>query len=164
MKNKIILGLVVGFLAIVCLISISNTSEYKEVMRVQEIQIAQLSKEKASVREVTNEAEAFRNSFKGHEFEMITRKFVKACLSGDVQAMKGYLLNPNDQSLYESKLDYYDKTSFLILKLASEDIKENSVIAEYEFDIKGEDSLSYLNLEVLKVDGVWKIKHWNLQK
>ena len=109
-----------------------------------------------------DEKESFRNSFEGHKFEMEARKFAKACLTNDVQTMKKYALDPNDKNFFDIKLDLYDKTSFIILKLQK--VAENNVIADFEFDTQGKDSLTYLNVEMVKVDDEWKVKSWGLEK
>lgn len=112
--------------------------------------------------EPVDENESFLNSFEGHEFEIEARKFVKACLSNDVPTMKKYALDPNDKNFFDTKLDLYDKASFIILKLQK--ATENSVTADFEFDTQGEDSLTYLNVEMVKVNDEWKVKSWGLQK
>jgi len=111
---------------------------------------------------VADEMESFRNSFEGHKFEMEARKFAKACLTNDVVTMKKYALDPGDKDFFNIKLDYYDKTSFIILKLKK--VEENYVNADFEFDLQGEDSLTYLNVEMVKVDDEWKVKSWGLEK
>lgn len=108
--------------------------------------------------------ENFLNSTEGHDFLVISWKFSKAYLSGDVSTLKNYLHNPDNKSHYYNTENIFDNVEFMILKLSPENIKEDSIIAEYEFQLKGEDSYTYLYLEMKKVNNEWKVEHFGLEK
>ncbi|WBW96475.1 hypothetical protein [Oceanirhabdus sp. W0125-5] len=105
----------------------------------------------------------FLKSKEGHDFQVVSWKFTKAYLSGDVSAMKSYLINPENKDNYYNTENKFDDVEFLILKLDPNDIKEDRIIAEYEFCLKNTDYYQYLNLEMKKINGEWKVKFYGLQ-
>jgi beta-lactamase regulating signal transducer with metallopeptidase domain len=106
----------------------------------------------------------FLSSPDGRNFQAITDKFSKAYLIGDIKTMKSCLSDPksdkNDFSMEGKSVNYKSLT----LKLSPQDIKENTVIAEYEIAPIGQDSLDYLYMEIEKVNNEWKVKYYGLQK
>ncbi|MCM1989128.1 hypothetical protein [Oceanirhabdus seepicola] len=105
----------------------------------------------------------FLKSKEGHDFQVVAWKFTKAYLSGDVSTMKSYLLNPEDKDNYYNTENMFDDVEFLILKLDPDDIKDDMINAEYEFCLKNNDYYEYLNLEIKKVDGKWKVQFYGLE-
>lgn len=108
--------------------------------------------------------EKFLNSKEGHDFQVISWKFTKAYLSGDVGTMERYLIDPENKDYSDNTENMFEDVEFLILKLDPKNIKEDTVIAEYEFGLKGQDSLTYLNLEMKIVDNEWKVQFCGLEK
>lgn len=107
--------------------------------------------------------EKFLKSIEGHDFQVVSCKFTKAYLSGDVSTMKSYLINPENKDNYYNTENMFDDVEFLILKLDPNDIKEDTIIAEYEFCLKNHDYFQYLNLEMKKVNDKWKVEHYGLE-
>lgn len=108
--------------------------------------------------------EKFLNSKEGHDFQVISWKFAKAYLSGDVSMMKNYLIDPENKEHYYNTENRFNNVEFLILKLSPKNINEDSVIAEYEFLLKGEDSYTYLYLEMKRINNEWKVQYFGLEK
>lgn len=106
----------------------------------------------------------FLKSKEGHDFQVTSWKFAKAYLSGDVSKVKNYLIDPDNKEHYYNAENRFDNVEFLILKLSPDDIKKDSVDAEYEFQMKGDDSYTYLYLEMKKIDNEWKVQYFGLEK
>lgn len=107
--------------------------------------------------------EEFLNSKEGHDFQVASWKFTKAYLSGDISTMKKLLIEPKNKDNDYNTKNMFNDVEFLILKLDDKDIKENMVRAEYEFGLKGNESLQYLNLEMKKINNEWKVQHYGLE-
>lgn len=107
--------------------------------------------------------EKFLNSKEGHDFQVVSWKFTKAFLSGEVSTMKNFLAEPEKKGHYYSTENMFEGVEFLILKLSPKDIKAETVIAEYEFGLKGRDTLQYLYLEMKKVNNEWKVQNYGLE-
>ncbi len=107
--------------------------------------------------------EKFLKSKEGHDFQVVSWKFAKAFLSGDGSTMKSYLLDPKSKEHFYNTENMFGDVEFLILKLDPKDIKEDSVHAEYEYGVKGKDTLQYLNLEMKRVDNEWKVKFYGVE-
>jgi hypothetical protein len=107
--------------------------------------------------------EKFLNSKEGHAFQVVSWKFTKAFLSGDVSTMKIYLVDPQDNDYYNNTEHIFNDVEFLILKLDPKDIKADMVIAEYEFGLKDQDTLQYLYLKMRKVNNEWKVQYYGLE-
>lgn len=106
----------------------------------------------------------FLDSNEGHSFQIAAYKFAKAFFEKNTKVMKSYLFDP-DKGFQEYKLDYgFINVEFMILKLNSNDIKKDSVSAQYEFKLDSEDSYTYLQLSMKKVNDQWKIESYGLEK
>lgn len=104
----------------------------------------------------------FLNSPEGVKFQIAAQKFARAFFSADEEGMKEYLIDSNTAEPYE---DVFDDLEYLILKWSPSDIKSERIItASYEFKLAGEDSASYLSLEMEKVDNNWKVSFYGLEK
>jgi hypothetical protein len=108
--------------------------------------------------------EKFLKSKEGHDFQVVSWKFTKAYLSRDIHTMKLYLLDPESKDNSYNKENMFDDIEFLILNLNPKDIREDTVNAEYEFGLKGKDTLQYLYLEMKKVNNEWKVKYYGLEQ
>lgn len=108
--------------------------------------------------------EEFLDSAEGHSFQITAYKFAKAFFSKNTNIVKNYLIDPNN-AFQKHSSDYgFDDVEFMILKLSLENIKKDSVTAEYEFKLNNEDSYTYLFLDIRKVKDEWKIKSYGLEK
>lgn len=107
--------------------------------------------------------EKFLRSKEGHDFQVVSWKFAKAFLSGDGSTMKSYLLDPKSKEHFYSTENIFGDVEFLILKLDPKDIKEDSVHAEYEYGVKGKDTLQYLNLDMKRVNNEWKVQFYGVE-
>jgi hypothetical protein len=106
----------------------------------------------------------FLDSADGHSFQIAAYKFAKAFFEKNEKVLRSYLADP-DKNFEEYSLDYdFQNVEFMILKLNADDIKEDSVSAQYEFKLDSEDSYTYLQLSIKKVDGQWKIEWYGLEK
>ncbi len=106
----------------------------------------------------------FLNSTDGKDYQIAVKKFTEAYFRGDVSTVKSYLIDPNNKFNDFNTKDLLADTELLNLKLGSEDIKDNSVHAQYEFLEKGDDSYTYLDLEMEKVNNEWKVESYGLEK
>lgn len=106
----------------------------------------------------------FFDSKEGYSFQIAAYKFAKAFFEKNTKAMKSYLIDP-DKGFIEYSLSYsFTNVEFMILKLNPMDIKKDSVSAQYEFKLDSEDSYTYLQLSMKKVDDYWKIESYGLEK
>jgi hypothetical protein len=100
----------------------------------------------------------------GQAFQAAADKFAKAFFNGDANTVKSYLVDPKNKYQEYSTKNGFDDVKFLTLKLDPKNAKEDSVTAEYEFQLKGEGSYTYLNLEMKKVNNEWKVDFYGLEK
>jgi len=138
------------------------TSQGKLTDKTNKETTDQISKETSDG--IYPDKDAFLNSTEGHDFQVTSWKFTKAYLSGDESAMKSYLIDTENKNIQHLTGSIFNDVEFLILKLSLEDVKEDSVIAEYEFAQKGEESYSYVFLSMKKVDNEWKVESYGLEK
>lgn len=104
----------------------------------------------------------FLNHPDGVQFQAAAYRAAKAYLNGDFEALAGYL---TDNCVVDLKLDLFKDIDYMILKWGLDNIKsENHILASYEFLIKGEDSASYVSMELKKIDGEWKVDAIGLEK
>jgi len=58
-----------------------------------------------------------------------------------------------------------NKVAFMDLLFSLDKIKSDTEIdATYRYALEGEDSLSYVTMNLVKVDGVWKVKWIGIEK
>jgi len=99
--------------------------------------------------ECRTEAE-FLNSPDGVAFQAAAFRATKAYLSGETA---------------EQREDLFSRIDYLILKWSLDDkISENTARASYEFRLLGEDSVSYVSMELTKVDGQWQVTSIGMEK
>lgn len=113
--------------------------------------------------EVKYKTEAdFLNHPDGIEFQAAAFRAAKAYLNGDSDELAGYL---TDSCVVEDELDLYENVDYLIWKWSLHDMKsEDHIQASYEFKLKGDDSVSYVSMELIKKDGEWKVDFIALEK
>jgi len=99
--------------------------------------------------ECRTEAE-FLNSPDGVAFQAAAFRAAKAYLSGETA---------------EQQEDLFSRIDYLILKWSLADkISENDIRASYEFRLLGEDSVSYVSMELTGIDGQWQVTSIGLEK
>ncbi len=97
-------------------------------------------------------------------WERVSRAFAEAFFKEDEKAMKSYLVDP-DEGFDRYNLDKgLGDAGTMKLKFDPDRIKNDSASVEYEFRFEGDDSLSYLSLSMIKIDDVWKIEFYGLEK
>lgn len=106
----------------------------------------------------------FNSSEEGQAFQLAAYNFAKAFFSKNTEVLKSYLLNP-DKDFHECDLNYdFEDIKHLRLKFDPDDVKDGSASAQYEFIPNGEDSYTYLQLNMKKVNNAWKIEFYGLEK
>ena len=78
--------------------------------------------------------------------------------------MKEHLIDPISKESEYLPDNRFDRDEFLILKIGPTSINENSIAFQYEFALKGEDSDTFLDLKMKKVNNVWKVYSYGLEK
>lgn len=97
-------------------------------------------------------------------WELISRAFAEAFFEKNTEVMKSYLLDP-DKGFHEYNLgNGLSDVGSVKLKFNPKDIKSDSVSAQYEFKFDGDDSYTYLQLSMKKVNDMWKIESYGLEK
>ncbi|MCH5249726.1 MAG: hypothetical protein J1E98_07325 [Lachnospiraceae bacterium] len=102
------------------------------------------------------------------EIEDIVSAFASAFFAADTDAIQKYLVDP-----YEWGIDVYDnpdqadKVNIIGIKGIPGNLAGNvgdECVASLEFSNPGEDSLTYLTIELVKYEDSWKVKFYGLEK
>ena len=102
------------------------------------------------------------------EIEDIVNAFAAAYFAADTDMIQQYLVNP-----YEWTLDVYsnpnqaDEVSISEIKGIPKNPAGNigdECVVSLEFKNPGEDSFTYLTIELIKDEGSWKVKYYGLEK
>jgi hypothetical protein len=97
-------------------------------------------------------------------WELISKAFAEAFFEKNTEIMKSYLVDP-DKDFYEPILEYsFSDVESMKLKFNPDNIKSDSASAQYEFKFDGDDSYTYLQLNMKKVYDVWKVEFYGLEK
>jgi beta-lactamase regulating signal transducer with metallopeptidase domain len=97
-------------------------------------------------------------------WELISRAFAEALFEKNTEVMKSYLLDP-DKGFHEyNSGNVLSDVESMKLKFSPDDIKSDLVSAQYEFTFDGDDSYTYLQISMKKVNDVWKIESYGLEK
>lgn len=105
----------------------------------------------------------FLNSPEGVKFQQVAYKGAKAYLSGNLNQVSKYFIDPKDASVVTENV--FNNLDYMILKWRLSDIKsEDEILASYEYKLNGKDSVSYVIMEMKKVNNNWKIKSIGEQK
>lgn len=137
-----------------------NETDAVSIENIQNYSTEYESSAKSSTKYKT-EAE-FLNHPDGVKFQTAAYRAAKAYLSGDLDELSKYI---TENCTVDTKLDLYKNIDYIILKWSLNDIKaDNKIDASYEFLLKGEDSVSYVTMELIKVDDEWKADSIALEK
>lgn len=102
------------------------------------------------------------------KLKKILEGFSEAYFRGDKKGMSSYLTDGVDIEDYNymmNKTDIYDTTEIKEFTGDISDIKDvNEIAVQYPFILEGEDSITYLGLEFIKMSGEWKVSNFYLEK
>lgn len=105
----------------------------------------------------------YLNSPESVKLQIIAQLFAKSYFSGDLEGVKLYLADVNSAEVYGENI--YNDLEYMILKWFPEDIASKTKIdVQYQFLIKGEDSVTYLGLVIEKISNEWKVTGFYLEK
>jgi hypothetical protein len=97
-------------------------------------------------------------------WELISRAFAEAFFEKNTEVMKSYLIDPDKGFHEHNSGNVLSDVESMKLKFSPNDIKSDSVSAQYEFKFDGDDSYTYLQISMKKVNDVWKIESYGLEK
>lgn len=102
------------------------------------------------------------------KLKKVLEGFSEAYFRGDKKGMSSYLTDGVDIEDYNymmNKTDIYDTTEIKEFTGDISDIKDvNEIAVQYPFILEGEDSITYLGLEFIKMSGEWKVSNFYLEK
>jgi len=120
-----------------------------------------MSEEEYALFQELQEENEFTRSQEYHEMQISSWKFARACLSNDTDSME--TLVAADTEISTTKDIFYENLEFIILK-GFRRSDDGQVTVSYEFQQKGEDSYSYLTIEMANVGGEWKVVSYGFEK
>ncbi|WNX85293.1 M56 family metallopeptidase [Agathobaculum sp. NTUH-O15-33] len=104
----------------------------------------------------------FLNSPDGVKFQSTAYKAAKAYLSGNTDELLQYA---TESLTIDTTHDLFKDIDYMILKWSLDDIKDKDKIhAAYEFKLKGDDSVSYVSMELIRLDSEWKVDTVGIEK
>lgn len=102
------------------------------------------------------------------KLKKVLEGFSEAYFRGDKKGMSSYLTDGVDIEDYNymmNKTDIYDTTEIKEFTGDISDIKDvNEIGVQYPFILEGEDSMTYLGIELIKMLGEWKVSNFYLEK
>lgn len=100
--------------------------------------------------------------------KIVLEGFSEAYFRGDKESMGSYLsdgVDLNDYNYMMNKTDIYDTTEIKKFTGDLNNIREvNEIEVQYPFIRAGEDSITYLGIELVKKSGEWKVLNFYLEK
>ena len=100
--------------------------------------------------------------------KIVLEGFSEAYFRGDKESMGSYLsdgVDLNDYNYMMNKTDIYDTTEIRKFTGDLNNIREvNEIEVQYPFIRAGEDSITYLGIELVKKSGEWKVLNFYLEK
>ena len=104
----------------------------------------------------------FLNSPDGVKFQSTAYKAAKAYLSGNTDELLQYA---TESLTIDTMHNLFQDIDYMILKWSLDDIKDKDKIhAAYEFKLKGDDSVSYVSMELIRLDSEWKVDTVGIEK
>ncbi|MDO4332202.1 MAG: hypothetical protein Q4C58_05875 [Eubacteriales bacterium] len=99
----------------------------------------------------------YLNSPDGVALQQTAQDFAKAYFQADKELAGEYAVI-GEENLEVWEKDVWDDLDHFVLKWNPQDLKENSPVhVQYEFRIAGDDSYTYLGLELMKIQENWKV-------
>ena len=108
----------------------------------------------------------FLNSVEGAAFQAVAYRAAKALLSADAKELAVYMADPAEAAKAVKGLaNVYGSVEYLYLVWSLDSIKSDTQVnASYRYVLKGEDSYSYVSMELAKKDDVWKVRWLGIEK
>ena len=108
----------------------------------------------------------FLSSQEGMQFRKTAYGATKALLKADADKLAEYMLDPNEaQSTVRNLTDVFDNLVLLQFKFILSSFRtDDIIITSYEYALIGDDSYTYVSMELNKVDGEWKVAWIGLEK
>lgn len=104
----------------------------------------------------------FLNSPDGVKFQSTAYKAAKAYLSGNTDELLQYA---TESLTIDTTHDLFKDIDYMIVKWSLDDIKaKDKIHAAYEFKLKGDDSVSYVSMELIRLDSEWKVDTVGIEK
>lgn len=104
------------------------------------------------------------NSPESVSLQIACQKFARAYFRADDQERGEHLADLNTVEPYYDE-DVYDDVDYMVLKWNPKDVlSDEPVYVQYEYRLSGEDSDTYLFMEMIYVDGEWKVASYGLEK
>lgn len=104
------------------------------------------------------------NSPESVSLQIAAQKFARAYFRADDREMGEYLADLDTVESYSDE-DVYDDVDYMVLKWNPKDVlADKPVYVQYEYRLSGEDSVTYLFMEMIYVDGEWKVASYGLEK
>ncbi|MDR0196834.1 MAG: hypothetical protein LBI36_01255 [Oscillospiraceae bacterium] len=133
----------------------------------QKVDKNELYSELAELREWKSKTEFFFTA-DGLDFQIVAYKAAIAYLSGDREALSQYLIDPESEvGLTEDSVDLTGEIEYMVFKLPPPDYASdegNDIhLAVYQFLIKGDDRVVYLDIGLIKNDDIWMVDYIYLQ-
>ena len=105
------------------------------------------------------------NSPESVSLQIAAQKLARAYFRADDQEMGEYLAADLDTIEPYSDEDVYADVDYMVLKWNPKDVlSDEPVYVQYEYRFAGEDSVTYLFMEMICVDGEWKVTSYGLEK
>jgi hypothetical protein len=123
----------------------------------------ELYSELAELREWKSKTEFFFTA-DGLDFQIVAYKAAIAYLSGDREALSQYLIDPESEvGLTEDSVDLTGEIEYMVFKLPPPDYASdegNEIrLAVYQFLIKGDDRVAYLDIGLIKNNDSWMVDY-----
>lgn len=111
-------------------------------------------------------AVAFFNTPEGAAFQTVAYSAAKALLQADSNSLAAYMLNPAESShATQGMTGTFSNLECMFLLWSSDCIKsDNEIDVSYVYVIQGEDSLTYVSMELVKVNDFWKVRGIGIEK
>ena len=109
----------------------------------------------------------FFNSSEGAALQAIAYSAAKALLQADSNSLAKHMINPAEASraMQGITTDEFSRLECMFLLWSPDCIKsENEVHTSYTYAIQGEDSLSYVSMDLLKVNDFWRVRWIGIEK
>ena len=108
----------------------------------------------------------FLNSVDGVAFQSVAYQAAKALLRADADALSVYMADPAEAvNATNYMTDIFDDLDYMFLIWSLDSIKsEHEINASYRYLVTGEDSVSYVTMELVKTDDVWKVQQLWIEK
>ena len=103
------------------------------------------------------------NTVDSVQFQTVVQNFANAYFRSDPEEAARYSVIAEDEiEVYPE--DIAEDLAYMVLKWNPEDLSDQPVRVQYQWQVKGSDSADYLGLEVMKINDEWKVTLCYLEK